>query len=159
MTIPRSVGQLPIYYDQKPSAHRGYLFESRDPLFPFGFGLSYTTFEVGTPRLSVARVHPGEPVTVSVDVRNTGAVPGDEVVQLYVHQVVGSVTRPVKQLAGFRRIRLAPGAPATVQFILDPGALSLWDEHMRPVEEPGSFEIMAGPDSASLKSTALDVTL
>jgi beta-glucosidase len=158
VTIARSSGQLPLFYNQKPSAHRGYLFDSKDPLFPFGFGLSYTTFEISAPHLSAAQIKANQPVTVSVDVRNTGKVAGDEVVQLYVHDVVSSVTRPVKELKGFRRVTLAPGQATTVQFTLDSEAFALWDEHMKHVVEPGAFEIMVGPNSVDLKTATLDVT-
>src|SRR5690606_28121997 len=98
VTVARHIGQLPMFYNQKPSAHRGYHFESKDPLFPFGFGLSYTTFELGEPKLSSTSIAPDGTVKVSVDVRNTGSLPGDEVVQLYVRDVVSSITRPVKEL-------------------------------------------------------------
>jgi beta-glucosidase len=158
VTIARSVGQLPMFYDDKPSAHRGYLFDSDQPQFPFGYGLSYTTFDIGVPRLSADRIRAGEPVTVSVDVRNTGKVAGDEVVQLYLHELVSSVTEPVKQLEGFRRVTLAPGESTTVRFSLDRAAFALWDEHMRQVIEPGVFQIMVGPSSVDLKTTTLDVT-
>jgi beta-glucosidase len=127
-------------------------------LFPFGFGLSYTTFEIGPPRLSTTRTSADQPVTVSVDVRNTGKIAGDEVVQLYLHQTVSSVTRPVKELKGFRRITLASGQTTTVQFTLDREAFSMWDEHMKHVVEPGTFEIMVGPDSADLKAATLEIT-
>jgi beta-glucosidase len=157
VTVARSVGQLPAFYDQKPSAHRGYLFDSKDPLFPFGFGLSYTKFEIGLPRLSANEIKADEPVSVTVDVTNTGKVAGDEVVQLYLHHLVSSVTRPVRELKGFRRVRLAPGAHTTVQFNLDSAALSFWDEHMKRTVEPGAIEIMAGPNSVDLKRTTLEV--
>ena len=158
VTVARSVGQIPMFYDQKPSAHRGYQFESKDPLFPFGFGLSYTTFDIGAPRLSASQIQTNGQVTVSVDVRNTGKVAGDEVVQLYIHQQVSSVTRPVKELKGFRRVTLAPGQATTVEFTLDHTALEMWDEHMKHVVEPGTFDIMSGPDSANLKTVTLNVT-
>ena len=159
VTIARSVAQLPLFYNQKPSAHRGYLFDSKDPLFPFGFGLSYTTFEISAPHLSAAQIKADQPVTVSVEVRNTGKVAGDEVVQLYLHEVVSSVTRPVKELKGFRRVTLTPGQGTTVEFTLDREAFALWDEHMKHVVEPGAFEIMVGPNSVDLKTATLDVTL
>jgi beta-glucosidase len=158
VTVARSVGQLPMFYNQKPSAHRGYLFDSKDPLFPFGFGLSYTTFDISPPHLSAAKINADGTVTVSVDVRNTGKVAGDEVVQLYLHEVVSSVTRPVKELKGFRRVTLAPGQTTTVQFTLDRGAFALWDEHMKHVVQPGAFEIMVGPNSVDLKTVTLEVT-
>jgi beta-glucosidase len=158
VTVARSVGQLPMFYNQKPSAHRGYLFDSKDPLFPFGFGLSYTTFEIGPPHLSATQIKSDGSVTVSVDVRNTGKVAGDEVVQLYLHERVSSVTRPVKELKGFRRVTLAPGQTTTVEFTLDRTAFALWDEHMKHIVEPGTFEVMAGPNSVDLKTTLLEVT-
>ncbi len=116
ITIPRSVGHVPAYYNHKPSARRGYLFESVDPLFPFGFGLSYTTFSMANLRLERSEIGTGESTRVFVDVTNTGNVAGDEVVQLYIRDVVSSVTRPVKELKGFQRISLAPGETRTVTF-------------------------------------------
>ena len=157
VTIARSVGQLPMFYNQKPSAHRGYLFASKDPLFPFGFGLSYTTFEIGAPQVP-EHVSAKSPTKVSVEVRNTGKVAGDEVVQLYIHQIVASVTRPVKELKGFRRVSLAPGESKTVDFMLTGEAFSLWNEQMKHVVEPGAFEIMSGPNSVDLKKVTVDVT-
>ncbi|HEY4342615.1 MAG TPA: glycoside hydrolase family 3 N-terminal domain-containing protein [Steroidobacteraceae bacterium] len=157
VTIARSVGQLPMYYDQKPSAHRGYQFDSKDPLFPFGYGLSYSTFEIGAPQLSATHITAAQSVSVAVNVRNTGKLSGDEVVQLYLHEVTAPVTQPVKQLKGFRRVTLAPGQSTTVRFTLDPAALSIWDEHMKHVVFPGSFQIMTGPSSADVKTTVLEV--
>jgi beta-glucosidase len=147
-----------MYYNQKPTAHRGYLFDTTEPLFPFGFGLSYTTFDISAPRLSATQVKAGDSVTVSVDVKNTGKVAGDEVVQLYLHDVVSSVTRPIKELKGFRRVALAPGESKTVQFTLDREAFALWNPQMQRVVEPGAFEIMVGPNSVDLKTTTLEVT-
>src|SRR5262245_9565872 len=160
VTIPRSAGQLIMTYNEKPSAHRGYLFDSKDPLFPFGFGLSYTTFDIGAPKLSASSIKKDGSVTVSVDVRNTGKVAGDEVVQLYLRDVVSSVTRPMKELHGFKRVSLAPGAVTTVTFTLDSRALALWDKDMKHVVEPGEFQIMVGPSSqmSALKSATLNVT-
>ena len=158
VTFPRSVGQLTLTYNEKPSAHRGYLLSSKEPLFPFGFGLSYTTFEIGAPVLSAAQIRIDGTVTVSVDVRNSGKVAGDEVVQLYVRDLVSSVTQPVKKLRGFQRVTLAPGATTTVKFTIGRDALALWDKDMKYVIEPGSFEIMVGPNSVDLKKVTLEVT-
>ena len=157
VTVARSVGQLPLFYNQKPSAHRGYHFESKDPLFPFGYGLSYTTFEIGTPKLSSSRIGVDGTVKVAVDVRNTGSRQGDEVVQIYVRDVASSITRPVKELKGFRRVSLQPGASTTVEFTLGKAAFAYWNEEMKYAVEPGEFNIMAGPNSADLKSATLTV--
>jgi beta-glucosidase len=147
MTIPRSVGHVPAYYNHKPSARRGYLFDSVEPLFPFGFGLSYTTFRIGNVRVEKAEIGPGESTRVLADVTNTGDRPGDEVVQLYVRDVVSSVTRPVKELKGFRRVSLGPGEGATVAFDVTPEHLAFHDIDMRFRVEPGEFRLMVGSSS------------
>ena len=157
VTIPRSVGQLPMFYNYKPSAHRGYLFDSVEPLYPFGFGLSYTSFEIGAPRLSSDRIAGNGSVTVSVPVRNTGARAGDETVQIYVHQLLSSVTRPIKELKAFERITLNPGESKTVTFVLTSEAFRMWNASMQRVVEPGAFEIMAGPNSVDLKTALLNI--
>jgi beta-glucosidase len=157
VTIARSVGQLPMYYNQKPSAHRGYLFDTTRPLFPFGYGKSYTTFEISAPSLSASTIKPDGTVAVTIEVRNTGKVAGDEVVQLYVRDDVSSVTRPVKELKGFRRVTLTPGATTNVSFTLDREAFALWDRNMKRVVEPGDFTIYAGGNSVDLKEAKLTV--
>jgi len=158
VTVPRSVGFVPYNYDEKPTAHRGYQFADNSPLFPFGYGLSYTTFDVGAPTLSAASIPSNGTVTVSVNVRNTGKVAGDEVVQLYVHEVVTSVTEPTKVLRGFKRVSLAPGASTEVRFKLGWDDFAIWDENMRHVVEPGTLQIMAGADSVNLKTATLEIT-
>lgn len=157
VTVARSIGQLPMFYNQKPSAHRGYHFDSAEPLFPFGFGLSYTKFEIGEPKLSSTRIGVDGTVKVSVDVRNTGAVAGDEVVQVYVRDVASSITRPVKELKAFRRVSLQPGASTTVEFTLARPAFAFWNEAMKYEVEPGEFSIMAGANSVDLKSATLTI--
>jgi len=157
VSIARHVGQLPIYYNRKPTARRGYLFDTTAPLYPFGYGLSYTRFEVSAPRLARATVRAGEPVRVSVDVANTGARAGDEVVQLYVRDDEASVTRPVIELKRFERVRLTPGERRTVTFDLTADDLALWNAQMKRVVEPGTFTVSAGPNSVDLKSTKLTV--
>jgi beta-glucosidase len=157
VTIPRNVGQLPMFYDVKPSARRGYLFDTTAPLFPFGYGLSYTTFDIGAPQLSGDHIGVDGSVTVSVPVRNTGSRAGDETVQLYVHQLVGSVTRPIKELKAFERISIAAGESKTVTFTLNPETFRMWNINMQRVVEPGAFEIMVGPNSVDLKTTLLHV--
>jgi beta-xylosidase len=157
ISFPRSVGQLPDYYDHKPSRNRSYLFTSREPLFPFGYGLSYTTFRLDNLRLDPATIRPGEGTAVRVDVTNTGARAGDEVPQVYLHERVASVTRPVMQLAAFRRVHLAPGETKTVELTLPPQAFTLVGAEMQPVVEPGVFDVMVGSSSAETTSLALRV--
>ncbi|HET7866637.1 MAG TPA: glycoside hydrolase family 3 N-terminal domain-containing protein [Burkholderiaceae bacterium] len=157
VTVPRHVGQLPLFYNHKPSARRGYLFDDIAPLYPFGHGLSYTRFQFGAPRLSAAAMPADGEVTVSVEVTNVGTRTGDEVVQLYVRDCVASVAQPVKALKGFARITLAPGEVRTVHLVLRAASLALWNERMQRVVEPGEFEVMVGPDSVSLQSVRLVV--
>ncbi len=147
ITIPRSVGHLPAYYNYKPAARRGYLFDEISPLYPFGFGLSYTTFKFGEPRLAKNIIKRNESTAVKVDVTNTGRISGDEVVQMYIRDKVSSVTRPVKELKGFKRITLAPGQTETVTLAITPEHLSFYDIDMKYVVEPGEFEIMVGNSS------------
>jgi beta-glucosidase len=158
VTFPRSVGQLPDYYDHKPSRNRSYAFVNSTPLFPFGFGLSYTTFRFDNLRLESATIHPDETATVTVDVTNTGSREGDEVAQLYIHQRVASVTQPVMELRGFQRLTLKPGEKTTVKFSLTPQALSILDSEMHRVVEPGAFDVMVGPSSAQTQTVSLEVT-
>jgi len=158
VSVPRHVGQIPIFYNRKPTARRGYLFDSNQPLFPFGYGLSYTSFDISAPRLPRATVGTGDNVRVEVDVANTGRRAGDEVVQLYVRDDEASVTRPVLELKRFMRVSLRPGERRTVAFELTPADLSLWNQRMRRVVEPGTFTISAGPNSATLRSATLTVT-
>ncbi|RPJ25704.1 MAG: beta-glucosidase [Chloroflexi bacterium] len=158
ITFPRSAGQLPAYYYHKPSARRGYLFTSREPLFPFGHGLSYTTFAYSNLRLSAGTIHPDETATLSVDVTNTGGRVGDEVVQFYVRDVLSErVTRPVKLLKGFQRITLQPGETRTVTFPVGREQLQYLDESMQKVVEPGQFELRVGGSSQTVEKITLTV--
>ena len=157
ITVPRSVGQLPDYYYQKPSAKREYLGTATEPLFPFGWGLSYTTFKYSNPRLSADNIGPEGSTQAVVDVTNTGQKRGDEVVQLYVHDLVSSVTRPLKELRGFQRITLNPGEAKTVEFTLTPEQLSFLNLDMKRVVEPGTFDIMFGGNSVELQTIKLNV--
>ncbi|HKF21088.1 MAG TPA: glycoside hydrolase family 3 N-terminal domain-containing protein [Candidatus Angelobacter sp.] len=157
ITVPRSVGQLPDYYYQKPSAKRGYLGSTTQPLFPFGWGLSYSTFKYANLRTTPDSIGPEGSTKVLVDVTNTSSVAGDEVVQMYIRDEVSSVTRPIKELRGFRRITLKPGETTTVEFALGPNELSFLDREMRRVVEPGTFKIMVGGNSVDLTETKLTV--
>jgi beta-glucosidase len=157
ITFPRTVGQLPDFYNHKPSRNRSYLFDSREPLFPFGYGLSYTQFRFENVRVEPKTILPGGSAKVSVDITNTGSRAGDEVAQLYFHQRVASITRPVKQLRGFKRVSLEPGQKITVDFTLTPEDLSLIDVNMNRVVEPGTFDLMVGANSADTTSIPLEV--
>jgi beta-glucosidase len=157
ITFPRSVGQLPDYYDHKPSMERSYLFTGRKPLFPFGYGKSYTTFRIDRLAVEPATIGPGGETTVTVDVTNTGSRAGDEVVELYIHQRVASVTRPVQALRGFARVGLTPGETRTVQFKLTPRDLQMLDRDMHWVVEPGTFDIMVGASSDQTTTVPLEV--
>jgi beta-glucosidase len=147
MTIPRSAGHLPAFYNYKPSARRGYLFDDVSPLYPFGFGLSYTTFAFKNPRLAKNKIRRNESTRLLVDVKNTGKRAGAEVVQMYIRDCVSSVTRPVKELKGFQKISLRPGETQTVTLDITPESLAFYDLHMEYVVEPGEFEIMVGNSS------------
>lgn len=158
VTFPRSVGQLPFVYNHKPTARRGYLFADSSPLYSFGFGLSYSTFELGAPTLSSSTISKNGSVTVTVPVKNTSNRAGDETVQIYVRDKISSVTRSIKDLKAFRRVTLAPGEMQNVTFTLNSEAFHFWNDKMQRVVEPGEFEIMAGNSSVDIKSVTLTVT-
>jgi len=157
ITFPHSVGDLPDYYNHKPSANRSYEFSTREPLFPFGYGLSYTTFRFENLRVGPAQIYPGGTAKVSVDISNTGSREGGEVPQMYIHQRIASVTRPVKELKGFQRITLKPGEKRAVEFTITPETLSMLNVGMHKVVEPGVFEIMVGPNSQQTNMATLEV--
>ncbi len=155
VSFPRDLGQVPIYYDHKNTGRpesaskytSKYLDVPNSPLYPFGYGLSYTTFKYSNLRLDKAAIKMNEQVHVSVDVTNSGEIAGDEIVQLYVHDLVASVTRPVRELKGFRRINLKAGETKTVEFTIDPDELSFWGLDKKFVTEPGDFKVYVGPNS------------
>jgi len=160
ISVPRSVGHLPVFYNYKPSARRGYLFDDVSPLYAFGYGLSYTSFTIENPRLTKKRIRTDGSTRLVVDVTNTGKRAGCEVVQLYIRDLVSSVTRPIKELKGFRKVPLEPGESTTVTFNITPAELSFFDVNMKYVVEPGDFEIMVGNSSrdADLTKLILQVT-
>jgi beta-glucosidase len=157
VTIPRSVGQLPCYYDHKSSRFREYVATDSAPLFPFGFGLSYTTFAYQNLQVAPARIPPGGTAQVSVDVINTGTRTGDEIVQLYLHDLISLPTRPVMELKDFARVTLRPGETKTLTFTLTAEKLAALGLDMKPVVQPGDFEIMVGRSSIDCLKTTLSV--
>jgi len=166
MTFPRSVGQVPIYYNHFSSGRADptplvfwthYSDESNNPLYPFGYGLSYTQFEYSNLDMIMTDAAGRQPVTVQVTVKNTGKVAGEEVAQLYIHDKVASVTRPVKELKGFQKLSLQPGESKIVEFKLTDAELGYYTNDGAFVVEPGEFDIMVGGSSQSGLTTTLKV--
>ncbi|HLH52632.1 MAG TPA: glycoside hydrolase family 3 C-terminal domain-containing protein, partial [Verrucomicrobiae bacterium] len=157
ITFPRSVGQLPAYYNYKPSAIRSYAFADSTPLFPFGHGLSYTTFRIDNPVVTPSTIAPEGTATLTVDVTNAGTREGDEVVQMYIHRPFSPITQPIIQLKGFRRITLKPGQKAKVEFRITPELLAIYDLDMRPRVVPGEVELRVGSSSTQAVSTPLRI--
>ena len=156
VTFPRAVGQVPLYYNHMNTGRPAdpgnkytskYLDASWTPLYPFGYGLSYTQFRLSNLQVS-AKANLPLPLTVSVEVENTGRRAGDEVVQLYIRDVAASITRPVKELKGFQRVTLRAGEKRRLEFTLTPELLGFYNREMRFVVEPGDFQIMVGTSSA-----------
>jgi len=159
LTVARSVGQLQMIYNYKPSTYKHkYHTEKKTALYPFGFGLSYTSFEMSKPVLTGNLEKEGT-VTVSVEVTNTGKVAGEEVVQLYIRDEFSSVTRPVKELKGYQRVRLSPGETKQVKIKLNTDSFAFYDREMNYVVEAGTFKIMTGNSSRDkdLKHTRLTI--
>ena len=160
-SFPKNVGQIPIYYAHKntgrPLADNGwfvkfrsnYLDVDNDPLYPFGYGLSYTSFSYSPVTLSADRMDQNGSIKASVTVTNTGSVAGKEVIQMYIRDLVGSSTRPVRELKGFEKILLQPGESRTVEFTVDVEMLKFYDADMQCVAEPGTFRVFIGPDSTT----------
>jgi beta-glucosidase len=165
MTFPQNVGQVPLYYSHKntgrplaPGAwftkfRSNYLDVSNDPLYPFGFGLSYTTFSYSDVKLSSSSLRPGQTLTAKVTVTNTGKTEGKEVVQLYTRDLVGSSTRPVKELKGFQKISLKPGESREATFTITENDLKFYNEALNFVAEPGDFKIFIGPNSRDVRES------
>ena len=161
LTVARSVGQLRMIYNHKPSAYfHKYADEKNTPLYPFGFGLSYTEYSYGTPTLSETTLNKNSTVTVAVQITNTGDVDGEEIAQLYIRDNVSSVTRAVKELKGYKRVALKAGETKTVSFSIDAESLAFYDINMDYCVEPGTFSIMIGSSSNTkdLTTTTLTVT-
>ena len=157
VTFPPSVGQLPCYYDHKPSRFRNYVLADTLPLFPFGYGLSYTSFRYDHILISPVSIHPDGRADVSVEVGNSGSVKGDEIVQLYIREVVSLPTRPVMELKDFARVTLQPGETRTVKFTLTPDKLQALGLDMKRRVPRGKYAIMVGRNSAEFLSDTLNV--
>ena len=160
LTVPRSVGQLRMIYNHKPSAYfHKYADEKKTPLYPFGYGLSYTNYKYSTPLLSDNTLTKENTILVTTEIKNTGEVDGEEVAQLYIRDNVSSVTRPVKELKGYQRVFLKAGETKTVEFTLGAESFAFYDINMNYVVEPGTFTIMTGSSSnkKDLKKTILTI--
>jgi beta-glucosidase len=153
MTFPRSEGQIPFYYNHKPTSLHRYVDEKDTPLFPFGLGLSYTTFQYSALKIAPATIRPNGTADVAVTITNTGSSAGAEIAQLYVRDLVSSVTTPGIALKGFSRVMLEPGESRTVHFRLGFDELALWNREMHRVVEPGEFKVMAGSGSDDIRLT------
>ncbi len=157
VTFPRNVGQLPCFYNFKPSRFREYVSTNSTPLFPFGYGLSYSQFEYKNLILSKKQIHSGETTLVSIDITNSGQRAGDEIVQLYIHDLISVPVRPVMELQDFSRITLEPGETKTVHFNLTPEKLEALGLDMKRTIQPGDFAIMVGKNSEDYLSDTLTV--
>ncbi len=160
ITFPAAIGQVPLYYNHKPTGRgNDYAGQSGKPRFPFGHGLSYTTFEYSNLRLSAAKMPADGKTTVTFDIRNAGSREGDEVAQLYIHDLVASRAQPVLALKAFRRLTLAPGEKRTLSFEISREQLSMLDANLKRIVEPGEFDVMIGSSSADIRLSArLEVT-
>ncbi len=164
-TFPQSVGQIPLYYNHKMTGrpYQGvaldkyksrYMDVSNDPLYPFGFGLSYTTFQYGKPELSTTNLAMNGTLEVKVTVQNTGSYDGEEVAQLYIRDLVGSISRPVKELKGFQKVMLKKGESRTLTFRLTPEDLKFYNNDLQFVAEPGDFQVFVGGNSRDVQTAA-----
>lgn len=158
VTIPRHVGQLPVYYNSKPYVHESpYITGEYSPLYPFGFGLSYTQFQYANLKLDAKKITAGQSVTAIVEVTNTGERDGDEIVQLYIRDKVSSVTRPVHELKDFARVAIKKGETKTISFVITPDKLQYYGLDMKRIVEPGEFEVQIGKSSTNYLSDVFEV--
>ncbi len=170
VTFPQNIGQIPIYYNHKNTGRplpeggwfqkfrSNYIDVTNEPLYPFGYGLSYTTFEISAPKLSKNTMTTSETIEVSVEVKNSGAKAGEEVVQLYIRDMVGSIVRPVKELKGFKKIMLKAGEIKTVTFSITEETLKFYNADLKHIAEPGDFKVFVGNSSANVKPSDFKLT-
>jgi len=158
VTFPRHVGQLPVYYNSKPYVHESpYINGKYSPLYHFGYGLSYTQYKYSNLNLSSKKISAGEPVKVKIDVTNAGEMDGDEIVQLYIRDMVSTVTRPVQELKDFTRIHLKKGETKTAEFTITSDKLQYYGPDMKRIVEPGEFEVQVGKSSTDFLSGRFEV--
>ncbi|WP_291104900.1 MULTISPECIES: glycoside hydrolase family 3 N-terminal domain-containing protein [unclassified Flavobacterium] len=157
ITMPKSVGELPAYYDRQPSRMRSYVNEVNEPLFPFGFGLSYTTYSYGKPTLDKTTISKTENITVTIPITNTGKVAGEETVQLYIRDVISSGSRPIMELKDFAKVKLDAGETKNVTFIITPEKLMFYNYKLQKVLESGDFKVMVGPNSVNVQTVVFTV--
>jgi len=163
VSVPQSVGHIPVFYNYKPTGRgyyhnpgtlekpgRDYVFSSPDPLYSFGYGLSYTQFDYSDLKIESKELTENDQVKLSVNVKNTGKIAGKEVVQVYINDMISTVTTPVKALKGFKKVNIAPEETVTVDFTIPCCELGLWDKDMNYVVEPGDFEIMIGSSADNI---------
>jgi beta-glucosidase len=167
VSFPRNVGQIPIFYNTRTTGRpfraeekytSKYLDVPNDPLYPFGYGLSYTSFEYSPPRPNATGLSRGDSLFVSVTVTNSGPRRGEETAQLYIRDMVGSVTRPVMELKGFRKVLLDPGQQETITFTITEKDLEFYDINMNLVAEPGEFRVYTGPNSRDVQEASFTLT-
>jgi beta-glucosidase len=168
VTFPRVTGQVPIYYNhmntgRPPEPNNRFTSKYLDvpwtPQFPFGYGLSYTQFKISNLQLNASQIRPEGSVRITADIENIGKRTGDEVVQLYIRDIVASLTRPVKELKGFQRVTLKPGEKRTLEFLLGPEHLGFYNRDMKFVVEPGQFGVMVGSSSEDVIEKSFEVSV
>jgi len=167
VTIPRTVGQVPMYYNYKSTGRPGdenerFTSQYKDlpltPLFPFGYGLSYTTYAYDNIHLSSLKVNMNDTLRIWTNIENTGSRAGDEIVQLYIRDDCASITRPVKELKGFKKVHLNPGEKREVRFELSPGDLSFYGREMKKIVEPGTFTVLVGTSSVETRQISFELS-
>ena len=157
ITMPKSAGELPAYYNRQPSRMRSYVNENSQPIFPFGFGLSYTTYSYGKPILDKTTISKTENITLTIPITNTGKVAGEETVQLYIRDVVSSGSRPIMELKDFTKVKLNAGETKNISFTITPEKLMFYNYKLEKVLESGDFKVMVGPNSANVQTVKFTV--